>query len=216
MFFMKAVKSKKKVVGSKKKDVVSKEKIVRTNEELEREVEAGAEKIVLVGRLAQQMNIAFKIKKYGWAVVVAFIATTVLVPGVGLPLSASIVAAITAIGASLFKEILSGYEIEEYFNSPMKLILKKKAGKEEIIFVDGPDEPGKVRPSVALAEIVGSKPLSRNNVTKKLWEYIKENDLQDPKNSEIIIADDKLLPIFGGKKKVTMFKMTLLVQDHLE
>ncbi len=62
---------------------------------------------------------------------------------------------------------------------------------------------------------MGSKPLPRTQVVKKLWEYIKKNDLQDPKNKRNIIADEKLKPVFGGKKVVSMFEMTKLVSKHL-
>ncbi|MCO4753406.1 MAG: DNA topoisomerase III [Bacteriovoracaceae bacterium] len=70
-------------------------------------------------------------------------------------------------------------------------------------------------PSAELAEIVGSKPLPRTQVVKKLWEYIKKHDLQDPKNKRNIIADEKLKPVFGGKSTVSMFEMTKLVSAHL-
>ena len=70
-------------------------------------------------------------------------------------------------------------------------------------------------PSPALAEIVGSKPLPRTEVVKKLWAYIKKQNLQDAKNKRQINADDKLKAIFGGKKSVTMFEMTALVNKQL-
>ncbi len=69
-------------------------------------------------------------------------------------------------------------------------------------------------PSAELAEIVGKNPLPRTEVVKKLWEYIKKHDLQNPKNKRNILADDKLKPIFG-KAEVTMFEMTKLVSAHL-
>ena len=69
-------------------------------------------------------------------------------------------------------------------------------------------------PSAALAEIVGSKPLPRTEVTKKIWAYIKKNGLQDKKNKRCINADEKLKPIFK-KDQVTMFEMTKLVNKHL-
>ena len=71
-------------------------------------------------------------------------------------------------------------------------------------------------PSAELAEIVGSKPLPRTEVVKKLWAYIKKHDLQDKKQKRVIIADDNLKPIFGGKKSVDMFEMTKLVSKHLK
>jgi upstream activation factor subunit UAF30 len=71
-------------------------------------------------------------------------------------------------------------------------------------------------PSPALAEVVGSKPLPRTDVTKKLWAYIKKNGLQDQKNRRMIKADDNLKPVFGGKSTVNMFEMTKLVSKHLK
>jgi upstream activation factor subunit UAF30 len=70
-------------------------------------------------------------------------------------------------------------------------------------------------PSDALAAIVGSKSLPRTEVTKKLWAYIKKNALQDKVQKRNIHADDKLKPVFGGKKTVNMFEMTKLVNKHL-
>ena len=70
-------------------------------------------------------------------------------------------------------------------------------------------------PSAELAEVIGKKALPRTQVTKKLWDYIKKNKLQDSKNRRMINADDKLKPVFGGKKQVSMFDMTKLVSKHL-
>ena len=72
-----------------------------------------------------------------------------------------------------------------------------------------------VQPSAALSEVVGSKPIPRTEVTKKLWAYIKKNKLQDQKNRRMIKADDALKPVFGGKSQVNMFEMTKLVNKHL-
>jgi upstream activation factor subunit UAF30 len=72
-----------------------------------------------------------------------------------------------------------------------------------------------VTPSAALSEVVGAKPLPRTELTKKLWAYIKKNDLQDPKNKRMIKADDRLRPIFG-KPQVNMFEMTKLVNKHVK
>ena len=58
--------------------------------------------------------------------------------------------------------------------------------------------------------------MPRTEVTKKLWAYIKKNGLQDSKNKRNINADDKLKPVFGGKKTVSMFEMTKLVSKHLK
>ncbi|MCZ7647315.1 MAG: SWIB/MDM2 domain-containing protein [Planctomycetota bacterium] len=72
-----------------------------------------------------------------------------------------------------------------------------------------------VKISADLAEIVGDKPIPRTEVTKKLWAYIKKNNLQDAKERRNIHADDKLKAVFGGKKTVNMFEMTKLVNKHL-
>ena len=72
-----------------------------------------------------------------------------------------------------------------------------------------------VTPDSALSAVVGSSPLPRTELTKKLWAYIKRNGLQDAKNRRAINADDKLRPVFGGKSQVTMFDMTKLVNRHL-
>ena len=71
-------------------------------------------------------------------------------------------------------------------------------------------------PSAALAEVVGSKPMPRTEVTKKIWQYIKRKGLQDSKNRRNINADEALKAVFGGKKTVTMFEMTKLVNKHLK
>ncbi len=72
-----------------------------------------------------------------------------------------------------------------------------------------------MQPSTQLAAVVGSSAIPRTEVTKKLWAYIKRNDLQDSKNRRAINADDKLRPVFGGKGQVSMFDMTKLVNKHL-
>lgn len=69
-------------------------------------------------------------------------------------------------------------------------------------------------PSPALAAVIGNKAIPRTQVVKKLWQYIKSNDLQDTKNRRNINADAKLKPIFG-KNTVSMFEMTKLVSKHL-
>ena len=71
-------------------------------------------------------------------------------------------------------------------------------------------------PSKDLAEVVGNKPIARTEVVKKLWAYIRKNNLQDAKERRMINADDKLRVVFGGKKQVSMFEMTKLVGKHLK
>ena len=72
-----------------------------------------------------------------------------------------------------------------------------------------------VQPDDKLAAVVGSQPLSRPELTKKLWDYIKRRGLQDKKKRTMINADDALRPVFNGKSQVSMFEMTKLVSKHL-
>ena len=73
-----------------------------------------------------------------------------------------------------------------------------------------------MQPSSVLAAVVGAMPMPRTEVTKKIWDYIKKNKLQDAVNRRLINADDKLKAVFGGKGKVSMFEMTKLVSNHLK
>ena len=70
--------------------------------------------------------------------------------------------------------------------------------------------------SPELTAVIGPGPLSRGEVVKKMWEYIKAHNLQNPANRRNIMADDKLRPIFDGKDEVSMFEMTKLVSGHLK
>jgi chromatin remodeling complex protein RSC6 len=73
-----------------------------------------------------------------------------------------------------------------------------------------------VQPDAVLAVVVGSKPLPRTELTKKLWLYIKKHGLQNKKVKTQIDADDALKAVFGGKKSVSMFEMTKLVSGHVK
>ena len=73
-----------------------------------------------------------------------------------------------------------------------------------------------VQPSADLAAVVGSKPMPRSEVTKKVWDYIKAKGLQDQQNKRMINADENLKKVFGGKTQVSMFEMTALVNKHLK
>jgi chromatin remodeling complex protein RSC6 len=73
-----------------------------------------------------------------------------------------------------------------------------------------------MQPDAALSAVVGSNPIPRTEITKKLWAYIKKNNLQDAKQRRNINADDKLKPVFGGKGQVSMFEMTKLVNKHIK
>ena len=101
--------------------------------------------------------------------------------------------------------------------APMKKPAAKKAAKKPAV----KRKPNAafmkpMSPSAMLAAVVGSMPLPRTEVTKKIWDYIKKNKLQDSMNKRLINADEKLRAIFGGKKQVSMFEMTKLVSNHLK
>ena len=98
----------------------------------------------------------------------------------------------------------------------VKKVAKKKVAKKPA--TKRKPNPAFMRPmtpSAALAVIVGSAPLPRTEVTKKLWEYIKRNRLQDAVNRRMINADSALYAVFGGRRQVSMFEMTKLVGQHL-
>lgn len=87
---------------------------------------------------------------------------------------------------------------------------KKSARKPNAAFM----APLTVSPE--LAEIIGDKPLPRTEITKKMWDYIKKNNLQDKKNRRMINADGKLKTVFGGKDQVSMFELPKLVNNHVK
>ena len=73
-----------------------------------------------------------------------------------------------------------------------------------------------MQPDDKLASIVGSKPIPRSEITKKVWDYIKKHGLQDKKKRTMINADDNMRAVFGGKGQVSMFEMTKLVNQHMK
>ena len=73
-----------------------------------------------------------------------------------------------------------------------------------------------VQPDEALGAVVGNSPLPRTEITKKIWDYIRSNGLQDQKDKRTINADDKLRKVFNGKSSVSMFEMTKLVNEHIK
>lgn len=73
-----------------------------------------------------------------------------------------------------------------------------------------------MQPDEALGAVVGTDPVPRTEVTKRIWDYIRENNLQDPKDKRTIKADAKLKRVFNGKDSVSMFEMTKLVNEHLK
>lgn len=88
--------------------------------------------------------------------------------------------------------------------------------KRENIAMANPAFMKPLQPSAELGAIVGSKPLPRTEVVKKVWAYIKKNGLQDKKNKRNVNADEALSKVFGGKKQVNMFEMTSLISKHLK
>ena len=73
----------------------------------------------------------------------------------------------------------------------------------------------KVQPDAMLAKVVGNNAMTRSEITKKVWDYVKKNNLQDSENRRMINADDTMRPIFNGKNQVSMFEMTKLVNQHV-
>lgn len=73
-----------------------------------------------------------------------------------------------------------------------------------------------VTPDEVLAKVVGDQPLPRSELTKKLWDYIRKNGLQDQQKRTLINADENLKAVFNGKEQVSMFEMTKLVSGHVK
>ena len=108
--------------------------------------------------------------------------------------------------------------------APKKAAAKKSAAPKRAAAKKGPAKKRApnpafmkpMQPSEKLGMVVGNNPIPRSEITKKVWAYIKKQGLQDSKNRRMINADDKLGPVFGGKKQVSMFEMTKLVNKHLK
>jgi upstream activation factor subunit UAF30 len=100
--------------------------------------------------------------------------------------------------------------------APVKKAPAKKAPVKKVKRKLNPALMKPIQPDAVLGVIVGSKPLPRSAMTKKLWDYIKKNNLQDPKKRTMINADPALKAVFGGKKQVSMFEMTKLVSKHVK
>jgi chromatin remodeling complex protein RSC6 len=73
-----------------------------------------------------------------------------------------------------------------------------------------------MQPDAQLAAIIGDQPMPRTEITKRIWDYVKSNNLQDENNRRMINADEKLKTLFGGKKRVSMFEMTKLISAHIK
>ncbi|MDQ2656733.1 MAG: SWIB/MDM2 domain-containing protein [Bacteroidota bacterium] len=95
--------------------------------------------------------------------------------------------------------------------APKKKAAKKKSARKPNAAFMAP-----LNLSPALAEVVGSKPLPRTEIIKKIWGYIKKNGLQDSKNRRMINADAKLKPLFGGKSQISMFELAKVVNNNVK
>ena len=94
--------------------------------------------------------------------------------------------------------------------APKKKAAKKSARKPNAAFM------APLTPSATLAEVVGSKPIPRTEIVKKIWDYIKKNNLQDKKNRRMINADAKLKPMFGNKDQISMFELAKVVNKQVK
>jgi len=102
--------------------------------------------------------------------------------------------------------------------APKKAAPKKAAPKKAAKAKRKPN-PALMKPvnvDAILGAVVGNNPAPRGQITKKLWDYIKKNGLQDSKNRRNINADATLKAVFGGKSQVSMFEMTKLVSKHIK
>ncbi len=102
--------------------------------------------------------------------------------------------------------------------APAKKVAAKKPAAKKVKTARTPNAAfmKPMTPSAELAAVIGANPMPRTDVTKKVWDYIKKNKLQDAVNKRNINADDKLKAVFGGKKSVSMFEMTKLISGHLK
>ena len=94
---------------------------------------------------------------------------------------------------------------------PAKKAAKKKSARKPNAAFMAP-----LTPSATLAEVVGSKPIPRTEIIKKIWDYIKKHKLQDSKNRRMINGDEKLKAVFGGKAQVSMFELAKVVNKHVK
>jgi chromatin remodeling complex protein RSC6 len=97
-----------------------------------------------------------------------------------------------------------------------KVVKKKAAPKKKTARKPNPAFMRPMQPDEMLGAVVGMKAIPRTEITKKLWDYIKKNKLQDNVNRRMINADDNLKAVFGGKRQVSMFEMTKLVAKHMK
>jgi len=97
-----------------------------------------------------------------------------------------------------------------------KKVAKKAAPKKKSARKPNAAFMAALQPSDSLGEVVGSKPIPRTEIIKKIWVYIKKNGLQDSKNRRMINADAKLKVVFGGKTQVSMFELAKIVNNHVK
>ncbi len=106
--------------------------------------------------------------------------------------------------------------VKKAAKKPAKKTAKKAAPKKKVKRKPNAAFMRPVQPDAILATVVGSSPMPRTEITKKLWAYIKKHGLQDAKERRMINADANLKAVFGGKGKVSMFEMTKLVGKHVK
>ncbi len=99
--------------------------------------------------------------------------------------------------------------------APVKKAPAKKAAKKKSARKPNAAFMAPLTPSATLAEVIGAKPIPRTEIVKKIWDYIKKNNLQDKKNRRMINADSKLKPIFG-KDQISMFELAKVVNKHVK
>lgn len=123
-------------------------------------------------------------------------------------------------GTPLHEWFHSGFDVQRGISTESRET--QFEGEVELMATKSPSKGGgkglsaAVTPSSDLAVIVGNEPIPRSEVTKRVWDYVKKNGLQDQTNKRMINADDKLRVVFGGKDQVSMFEMTALVNKHLK
>jgi upstream activation factor subunit UAF30 len=100
--------------------------------------------------------------------------------------------------------------------APAKKAAKKAAPKKKSARKPNAAFMAALTPSASLAEVVGSKPIPRTEIIKKIWDYIKKNGLQDKQNRRMINADDKLKGVFAGKDQISMFELAKVVNNHVK
>ncbi|AXY72867.1 hypothetical protein D3H65_02280 [Paraflavitalea soli] len=99
--------------------------------------------------------------------------------------------------------------------APVKKAPAKKAAKKKSARKPNAAFMAPLTPSASLGEVIGSKAIPRTEIVKKIWDYIKKNNLQDKKNRRMINADSKLKPIFG-KDQISMFELAKIVNKHVK